>query len=171
MSEPLVYKPGGPLFHQFGQSKIPWGNMPALDVLLIDDNEGESHATNHDFNLLFAASGDLRNIITTITKLPAEYGGECIVVVNDIEFVVVARNILMLLISVIYEPESATPMIIHLWYSALLPRCMVQVIHDAIVPMIEKACETMADVPHDQLHSHTFEVEGRKLCVTLPKDQ
>jgi len=36
----------------FGGKKYYWGNMPALDILRLSENEGRSH--NHEFRLLFA---------------------------------------------------------------------------------------------------------------------
>lgn len=52
--------------------KYLWGNLPALDILNIKDNEGPD-ASTRDFDLLFAASGDPRNIIKTVVGLPFNY--------------------------------------------------------------------------------------------------
>jgi hypothetical protein len=60
-----------------------WGNMLALDILNIKDNEGEAETINRDIALLFAASGDLRNVVKSISGLPETYKGECSVVMND----------------------------------------------------------------------------------------
>jgi hypothetical protein len=147
----------------FGKKKYLWGNMPALNILQLQHNETETYATSHDFNLLFAASGDLRNVIKTIVGLPEGYKGQCAAVLNDMVFNIVARNVIMLLIALHFEPEIAVPMIIHLWYSALLPFCMMQAIQSSILPMIECVCQKIKDKPNSALHAKTFETGGRKL--------
>jgi hypothetical protein len=88
-----------------------WGNTPALDILKLEGNEGES--TERNFNLLFAASGDLRNIIETIVSLPNEYKGTIRVVINDVNFNVVAMNIILLMVALHFEPEEAAATILH----------------------------------------------------------
>jgi hypothetical protein len=90
--------------------------MPALDILNVKDNEGTTDALPHDFNLLFAASGDPRNVIKSIVGLPDGYTGELKAVLNDKDFLIVARNAIMLLIALHLDRETAVPMIIHLWY-------------------------------------------------------
>ncbi|KAJ6282177.1 hypothetical protein J3E71DRAFT_361124 [Bipolaris maydis] len=155
----------------FGNRKYLWGNMPALDILQLQNNEGGTCATSHDFNLLFAASGDLRNVIKTIVGLPEGYQGECVAVLNDMDFIIVARNAIMLLIALQFEHDIAVPMIIHLWYSALLPRVMVQAIQSTILPMIEHVCQKIKNKPDGALQVKTFEISGRKLSITLKKDE
>ncbi|KAJ4365373.1 hypothetical protein N0V95_000520 [Ascochyta clinopodiicola] len=79
--EPEWYRSGrqpafvgeGPPLAMFGNKKYLWGNMPALDILQLQNNESETRETSHDFNLLFAASGDLRNTIKTIAGLQEGY--------------------------------------------------------------------------------------------------
>jgi hypothetical protein len=88
-----------------------WGNTPALDILKLEGNEGES--TERNFNLLFAASGDLRNMIETIVSLPNEYKGTIRVVINDVNFNVVAMNIILLMGALHFEPEEAAATILH----------------------------------------------------------
>ncbi|EUC29428.1 hypothetical protein COCCADRAFT_40188 [Bipolaris zeicola 26-R-13] len=177
--EPEWYRTGrqpdfigeGPSHTTFGNRKYLWGNMPALDILKFQDNEGMTSATSHDFNLLFAASGDLRNVIKTIAGLPEGYGGKCVAVLNDIDFVVVARNAIMLLAALQFEPDVAVPIIIHLWYSALLPHDMVHAIQSTILPMIEDVCQKIKNKPGNALQAKTFEVNDRKLSIALKKDE
>ena len=154
----------------FGKKKYLWGNMPALDILQLQNNEGKTYAMSHDFNLLFAASGDLRNAIKTIVGLPEGYMGECVAVINDMDFIIVARNVIMLLIALNFESEIAVPMMIHLWYSALLPSCMMQAIQSNILPMIDQVCQKIKDKPNGALQAKTFEFNGRKLRIVLKKD-
>jgi hypothetical protein len=39
-------------YESFGGAKYLWGNMPAIDVLALEQNEGSGYL--HDLNLLFA---------------------------------------------------------------------------------------------------------------------
>lgn len=166
---PAFIGDGSPLA-MFGKKKYLWGNMPALDILQLQNNESETYAVFHNFNILFAASGDLRNAIKTVVGLPKGYRGECVAVLNDVDFVIVARNIIMLLIAIYFESEVAVPMIIHLWYSALLPSCMMEAIQSNILPMIDDVCQKIKNKPNGALQAKTFEIDGRKLCITLKKD-
>ncbi|KAF3032330.1 hypothetical protein E8E12_003854 [Didymella heteroderae] len=161
----------GPLLAMFGKKKYLWGNMPALDILQLQNNESKTYTVSHDFNLLFAASGDLRNAIKTIVGLPEGYKGECVAVFNDMDFLIVARNAIMLLIAFYFESEIAVPMIIHLWYSALLPSSMMQAIQSNIFPMIDHVCQKIKTKPGGALQAKTFEIGGRKLRITLKKGE
>jgi hypothetical protein len=167
--EPAFISNGPPLA-MFGTKKYLWGNMPALDILQLRDNESETGAMNHNFNLLFAASGDLRNTVKTIVGLPDGYKGGCVAVLNDKEFIIVARNAIMLFIALQYEPGTAVPMIIHMWYSALLPSPMMQAIQSDILPMIEQVCDKIKDKPNGVAQAKTFDIDGRKLRIVLKKE-
>ncbi|KAL2219085.1 hypothetical protein M432DRAFT_653989 [Thermoascus aurantiacus ATCC 26904] len=120
----------------YGMNKYLWGNMPALDMLNLERNEGSEYAGTLD--VLFAASGDIRNIVKTLASLPENFHGKCNFVVNDKDFDVVSRNVILLLTSLHYEPAEATPMLIHMWYSALIPEDMLRSLRDNILPLIEE---------------------------------
>ncbi|ODM16214.1 hypothetical protein SI65_08213 [Aspergillus cristatus] len=109
---------GSGIGEQFGAKKYLWGNVPALDVLQLESNEGEDQAG--DLRILFAASGDLRNIVKTVARLPRSYSHSLEITINDRDFEIVARNIILLLIALVVEKvDEAVDCIIHLWYSAL----------------------------------------------------
>ncbi|KJX98206.1 hypothetical protein TI39_contig428g00013 [Zymoseptoria brevis] len=61
-----------------------WGNVPALDVIQLNSNEGAD--CKHDLRLLFAASGDLRNVVKSMVSLPGRYRGRTTWVINDVDF-------------------------------------------------------------------------------------
>ncbi|QPC76664.1 hypothetical protein HYE68_007416 [Fusarium pseudograminearum] len=65
----------------FGGKKYLWGNVPALDVLQLGSNEGDNY--QGQLNLLFAASGDLRNVVKTVVELPSTYDQTINIVMND----------------------------------------------------------------------------------------
>ncbi|KIM26482.1 hypothetical protein M408DRAFT_25436 [Serendipita vermifera MAFF 305830] len=97
-----------------------WGNVPAIDVLNLQKNEGVDY--QKDLSLCFAASGDLRNILLTINRIPMDYQGQLSIVMNDLQPRVTFRNLLIL--SVILEIEDkflAADIALHLWYSAFMP--------------------------------------------------
>jgi hypothetical protein len=155
---------------KFGQKKYLWGNIPALDVLNLAENEGAT-VNERDFALLFAASGDLRNVVKTIAGLEADHKGKCTVVINDMDFDIVARNAIMLLVSLYYEVEVAVPMIIHIWYSALLPLEMLQALQSDILPLIEDTCNKIANKARTSLQAKTFTIRGRRLRLVLKKEE
>lgn len=48
----------------FGGNKYLWGNVPAIDVLQLAKNEGDSY--DHDVHLLFA--GKLNNALSKVSS-------------------------------------------------------------------------------------------------------
>lgn len=130
-NETPAFTGGGVPAISFGGKKYLWGNVPALDLLNVGKNEGIDDILHRDFNLLFAASGDLRNVIKTVMGLPKDYCGYCKILMNDREFLVVARNIMLLMTAYHFEAETAVPIMIHLWYSSTMPASMV----DALIPL------------------------------------
>ncbi|KAL4799456.1 hypothetical protein BDV19DRAFT_385224 [Aspergillus venezuelensis] len=94
----------GPAITTFGVNKYLWGNMPALVLLQLEKNEGKAYG--EDIRLLFAASGDLRNVVKTIAELPSEYKGSIEVIINDRDSDIVSRNIILLLIALMMEGKD-----------------------------------------------------------------
>jgi hypothetical protein len=161
---------GGAPLATFGTMKYLWGNMPALDILALDKNEGTKDQ-DRDLHLLFAASGDLRNVVKTVVGVPDQHRGDCVVVLNDKEFDIVARNAIMLLTALYFNAETAVPMIIHIWYSALLPMSMAQALQSCILPLIMDVCEKIKSKPAGSLQAKTFSINGRKLRLVLKKEE
>jgi hypothetical protein len=71
--EPAFNEDTGSPLAMFGAEKFLWGNMPALDILKMSQNEGVADFVHRDLDMLFAASGDIRNIVKTVTAIPDEY--------------------------------------------------------------------------------------------------
>ncbi|KAF8880174.1 hypothetical protein BD779DRAFT_1100219 [Infundibulicybe gibba] len=115
----------GPVQTSFGTSAgYLWGNVPAIDFLNLAHNEKQA-AIDQDFKLCFAASGDIRNLIKTVNGLPEGYRGKCEILLNDINDIVVNRNLVALFALLDSGPsiEEAAELAIHLIYScALTPR-------------------------------------------------
>ncbi|SMR64258.1 unnamed protein product [Zymoseptoria tritici ST99CH_3D1] len=95
-----------------------YGNMPAFDIVQLASNEGEDY--QGDLRLLFAASGDLRNVVKTVASLPEHYNGSISVAINDRDFAIVARNIIICLIALTVPEDNAVDCMMHLWFSTLI---------------------------------------------------
>ena len=68
------------------------------------------------------ASGDLRHVVYTINRLPADYTGKLCIVLNDRAPHVVVRNVvLLLLLGNISDETTAVHSALHFWYSAFMP--------------------------------------------------
>ncbi|KAF1994316.1 hypothetical protein P154DRAFT_586027 [Amniculicola lignicola CBS 123094] len=156
----------------FGEQQYLWGNVPALDILNIRDNKSNQDPPGN-LDLLFGASGDLRNVIKTVLGLPDAYDcgkdRQCSVVINDLLFPVVARNIMLLLVAFHFEPDAAVPIMIHLWYSALLPAVMLETLQDPILPYIEKMCDALAHLPDDHMSLGTWGFGAHSSILVLLK--
>ncbi|TFK46609.1 hypothetical protein OE88DRAFT_1667211 [Heliocybe sulcata] len=113
-----------------------WGNTPAMDLINLDRNEG-----NHSVDLALAciASGDLRNVVRTVNKLPDDYSGELTILLNDCDPHVVARNIvLLILLGTIDDEVLGAELALHYWYSVILPAEYYARTAHAIMPFIQK---------------------------------
>ncbi|MAD87512.1 MAG: hypothetical protein CL912_31530 [Deltaproteobacteria bacterium] len=148
-----------------------WGNMPAVNILNMDESEGVCDI-HRDMNLLFAASGDIRNVVKSITEgLPDGYDGRCTLVINDINFMVVARNAILLFLALSLEPEEAVTILIHIWYSALLAPAMIDTLGQVALGRIAEVCEKIKYKPSTSLQAKTFSFGKRSLRLVLKKHQ
>jgi hypothetical protein len=157
-------------FVSFGQKRFLWGNMPALDILRMEDNEGLKDL-DRGIRLLFAASGDCRNVIKSIIGLPEGYTGQCTAVLNDRDFAVVARNVIILLSALHFDPGAGAPIMIHLWYSALIPAIMLETLQREILPYIQDVCAKIKDKSAKSLQAKTFKLSNGSLRLLLKKEQ
>ncbi|KAI0028620.1 hypothetical protein K488DRAFT_89555 [Vararia minispora EC-137] len=104
----------------FGQGISLWGNMPAVDILCLDRNEGRTGSS--DRNIAFVASGDLRNVVRTVNGLSEDYTGRTRILMNDHDGFVTIRNVMLFLIlGQIPDKRRAVDIAVHFWYSAFLP--------------------------------------------------
>ena len=157
-------------FVSFGQQRFIWRNMPALDILKMKDNEGLKELSR-DISLIFAASGDCRNAIKSVVGLPKGYKGRCTVVLNDRDFAVVARNVIILLSALQLDPGVNVPIMIHLWYSALIPAIMLETLQKEVLPYIKDVCAKIKDKLATSLQEKTFKLSNGSLHLLLKKEQ
>ncbi|RSL78378.1 hypothetical protein CEP51_008256 [Fusarium floridanum] len=116
-------------------------------------------------------SGDLRNVIKTVTSLPESFRKRIAITINDNDFEVVARNIILLLTAMFsVEPEDGANRMIHIWYSAFIERSHLQFLHSVVRPKIQKVCSKLENKALYHLHSETFD-DGfySQVSIVLPK--
>ncbi|PCD34788.1 hypothetical protein AU210_007384 [Fusarium oxysporum f. sp. radicis-cucumerinum] len=144
----------------FGGMKYLFGNVPALDVLRLGANEGEAYGSQ--LRLLFAASGDLRNVAQAIAQLPPSYEQPIDIIVNDREFDVVARNAILLLLALTADDrDEAVDCILHIWYSASIRKSHVDIFKQRIRPLIQNVCHKVKDKPAKRILGKTWTFEKR----------
>lgn len=117
-----------------------------------------------------AASGDLRHIVKTIAELPSSYNGSIEMTLNDRDFDIVGRNIILLLIAMVVEDiDTASDCMIHLWYSALVRESDLNVLQQQLRPLIIDVCTKIADKTSATLHGKTWTFGQRSVRVVLEK--
>ncbi|TLS21936.1 uncharacterized protein PpBr36_09426 [Pyricularia pennisetigena] len=150
----------------FGATKYLWGNVPAVDLIKLKDNEGVGF--KQDIDLLFAASGDLRNVILSIGQLPDQYTQTVTTVLNDKEFDVVARNTIMLLILATVEDKAeAADCVLHIFYSAFLTKSHMEVLTNKIGPLVQEVCDKTSAKPADAILAKTWVFGGSENPVQI----
>ena len=132
------------------------------------------------------ASGDLRNVVKTLTDLPTGFTRRVCTTINDREFQVVARNACLLLFALSMErgedvgtqdvgtlnQQSRAEALVHLWYSALLPAATVTCFRTQILPMIEAVNEQIFSGVDNVLYEKTWEFSsGATVTLVLKKDE
>ncbi|KAI1287182.1 hypothetical protein F5Y03DRAFT_405643 [Xylaria venustula] len=153
----------------FGTVKYLWGNVPAIDVIQLAQNEGINFQKPLD--LLFAASGDLRNVVLSVTDLPPGYRAPLNIVINDLELDIVARNLIFILIMFNEEdPNTAAEAMLHVWYSALVTESCYTLLQKKLKPMVEEVCSKIAEKDSQALLAKTWTFENSSLRIVLTRE-
>lgn len=96
------------------------------------------------------------------------------VAMNDLEFDVVARNAILLLLALTSqdstnpgEKETNTPTdiaeaLIHIWYSASIPSSVLSLLQNRVKPLIVELCGRIANKPPNAVLAKTWEFLGGK---------
>ncbi|KAF3070952.1 hypothetical protein GL218_00779 [Daldinia childiae] len=165
------------LHNTFGPNKHLWGNTPAMDVLQLPRNEGPAY--DKDVDILFAASGDVRNAVQTIRNLPPDFKHQVKMTINDRDFDITARNAIILLLalsSLEGEPdqpdfERLAETLIHVWYSAALTKDTLSELRSRVKPLINEACERTVDKQPDIFVGKEWVFKsGSSLLLVLKKE-
>ena len=95
-----------------------WGNVPAYDHINLPCNEG-SNLKKGTYDILFAASGDLRHVLESVESIELLLESVDIVNIhlNDINTMVAVRNLIILHI---LGTTQSVDMAINIWYSSAL---------------------------------------------------
>ncbi|KAF1812296.1 hypothetical protein P152DRAFT_487845 [Eremomyces bilateralis CBS 781.70] len=155
-------------YTSFGGGKYLWGNVPAIDVLALKNNEGLEYGK--DLSLLFAASGDIRNVLKTIASLPTTYNMQLAITLNDHELDIVARNAIMLiLLLAVEEPETAVDCVVHTWYSAQISKTHLDLLDTTVRPLLQDMCTKIVEKPDGKLLAKTWHFGKRGIRIALTK--
>jgi hypothetical protein len=109
--------------------------------------------------------------VKTVATIPEPYTGECQVVINDKDIDIVARNIILFLVALHFDPEEATAIMLHTWYSALVPKKIVDSLQVNIATLIKDVCGKIEHKNDDSLQAKTWKYGTRSLRVVLKKSQ
>lgn len=120
---------------------------------------------------LSLASGDLRNVLKTVSALPEKFTGLVTVDINDIDIDIVIRNaIFLLVLNTVPDATKAAECVIHLWYSALVtPECITHL--KEAQRLVQEVCtELTTQGPETSLaKTWTFPLTKSSLQLTLKK--
>ncbi|KAI9372814.1 hypothetical protein BJX61DRAFT_542323 [Aspergillus egyptiacus] len=133
-------------------------------------NEGERY--DKDLRILFAGSGDIRSVVKTIADPPTTYTGSLTVTINDLDFSIVCRNVILLLIAlVVTDPDEAAECMIHFWYSALLRKSDMDILQNRIRPRVQEACKPIvrADKHSTDIFETTMTFGQRSIKISMCK--
>jgi len=120
--------------------------------------------------LTLPASGDMRNLVKTVADVPAKYQKPITAVLNDLDFDVVVRNAIMLLVALtVDDAEKASDTILHLWYSALV-RASDLAILQGLRPLVEDVVRKIAGKTAGSLQAKTWEFNKSSLRLVLAKE-
>lgn len=146
---------------------ISMGSVPAYDILRLEKHEGRVY--DQDLTLWFGSSGDSRNLIKSVIGLFEGYTGTFTSIVNDQDLLLVLRNVMVLIASMLLPRKRAEFMLHHLWYSARLTHEMVDVISH-IRTLITAAKERSNDHREKTLCRSTWNFGPQQLSLNLHKD-
>ena len=120
-------------------------------------------------------------MIKSLRSLPESFSRHVDVTVNDLEFDVVARNAVMLLLvfaslndtsSSHASYGSAAEALIHVWYSAFVPSSLVTSLKDQVGSLLQDNCTHTIEAAHDGMIRKTWTFSpSRVLSITLPEDK
>jgi hypothetical protein len=128
-------------------------------ILFSSQTDGTYHAV---------ASGDIRNVVKTISQIPSSYNQPIGVTMNDRDLNIVARNAIMLLIALVVDNiDEAIDCIIHVWYSALIRKSDLDILQQRVCPLIRSVCEKIKSKASSSLLGKTWTFGQRSMRLVL----
>ena len=110
-------------------------------------------------------------MIESVVKLPGNYQGTCTCVVNDRDPIVVCRNVVIFLVSVLLPPAEAADLMLHLWYSGRIKSSMLEQLRTSVRNLIADVVDKIKNKRDDVLLSKTWLFGPREISVRLYKYQ
>lgn len=90
---------------------------------------------------------------------------------NDREFDVVARNVIILLLTLTADDQDeAVDCILHIWYSSFIRKPHVDILKQRIRPLIQSVCDKFKDKPANRILGKTWTFEKRSVRRVLEKE-
>ncbi|KAI1012922.1 hypothetical protein LB503_001348, partial [Fusarium chuoi] len=115
-------------------------------------------------------SGDMRNVVKTIAQLPVGWDQPIDITMNDIDFSILARNAIILLIAFTAGDENeAIDCIVHIWYSSSIRKSDHAILEQRIRPLIQTVCDKIKDKPVNRVLGKTWTFGKRSLRLVLTK--
>lgn len=108
-------------------------------------------------------------MVKTVVDLPQLYSGTCEIILNDEDDWLVSRNVILLLVALICEPKEAAETMLHLWYSALIPKAMLQILRSKVLPLLEAVSNKIKDKTPETLVSKKWTFGTSSLRLVLQK--
>ncbi|KAJ5189293.1 hypothetical protein N7491_005621 [Penicillium cf. griseofulvum] len=168
--EPTFLKKRDPSESNTNEGRISWwGAMPAVDLLKLDANEGQDAPPK--IRILLASSHDIRNMVKTIARLPVTYSGQCEIVMNGIHSGIFCQNVVLVLVAFHFRPEEATPIMVHLWYSAMIPASVLEALQAKLLPLIQEVCAEAAQKRSVPIFKMAWKKNKASLQVELPRHE
>ena len=96
-----------------------WGNVPAYDCLNLVENEGAGYT--EAVKVLILGVGDLRNVALTCASLPDSYENKILFTLNDREYCVLARLVLL-----VYMLSKGEFYVVHYFFAILYSPIITQ---------------------------------------------
>ncbi|KAM0080378.1 hypothetical protein ACKRZS_007473 [Fusarium odoratissimum] len=90
---------------------------------------------------------------------------------NDHEFDVVTRNVIILLLALTADDRDETvDCILHIWYSSFIRKSHVDILKQPIQPLIQSVCDKVKDKPARRILGKTWTFEKRSVRLVLEKE-
>lgn len=116
-----------------------------------------------------------------MTNVPKQFSGRVQATINDREFMVVARNVILLLVALTEDTSTSldksergglAEYMIHLWYSAFVPVAVLARVNTRVGPLIEDVCHRIARTAANSLQEQTWRfASGNSLRLILRKEE
>ena len=128
-----------------------WGNVAAFDIINLSQNEGKDEKfTQPSYDILFAASGDIRMLLESTKSIEdlINKGINVNLYLNDMSDMVAFRNLIILwILSTKYE--EGIDLAIQIWYSSAMTSQQILFLKTTIIDPTE-----ILNVPQDKTLSY-----------------